>query len=146
MREFWLGMRDLNPLKQSQSLSCCRYTNSQSVLFLPFDANHYSTGFFVCQGLFLIFLCRRAKVFLRPRVGGRSRRGPHAGTEIGCASAGGRNGKGQGGNRNRRLFGCLCPHGIRGDAFAGADGCGGTLRLPGIWHSAAYAFLKKCRQ
>ena len=25
----WLGMRDLNPHKQSQSLSCCHYTNPQ---------------------------------------------------------------------------------------------------------------------
>ncbi len=25
----WLGMKDLNPHKQSQSLSCCHYTNPQ---------------------------------------------------------------------------------------------------------------------
>ena len=29
---FWLGMKDLNPHKQSQSLSCCHYTNPQYLL------------------------------------------------------------------------------------------------------------------
>ena len=28
-RQNWLGMKDLNPHKQSQSLSCCHYTNPQ---------------------------------------------------------------------------------------------------------------------
>ena len=30
-RIFWLGKKDLNPHKQSQSLSCCRYTIPQSI-------------------------------------------------------------------------------------------------------------------
>ena len=36
---FWLGMKDLNPHKQSQSLSCCHYTNPQYfvVLSATFD-------------------------------------------------------------------------------------------------------------
>ncbi len=44
----WLGNRDSNPNKQSQSLSCCRYTIPQC-----FSNGIYCiTSFFVCQGVF----------------------------------------------------------------------------------------------
>ena len=52
----WLGMKDLNPHKQSQSLSCCHYTNPQYFLFALCDGYYYSKGALSCQVYFCKFL------------------------------------------------------------------------------------------
>ena len=49
---FWLGMKDLNPHKQSQSLSCCHYTNPQCFVVVPCDVYYYSKAVSVCQVYF----------------------------------------------------------------------------------------------
>ena len=42
MWDFWLGNRDSNPNKQSQSLSCCRYTIPQYLVVSSADIRYYS--------------------------------------------------------------------------------------------------------
>ncbi len=49
----WLGMKDLNPHKQSQSLSCCHYTNPQYSVCAAFcNGYYYSRAFPNCQVYF----------------------------------------------------------------------------------------------
>ena len=56
-RVFGLGNRDSNPNKQSQSLSCCRYTIPQYFQLFPSSADelNYSRFNFVCQHFFSSF-------------------------------------------------------------------------------------------
>ena len=45
----WLRNRDSNPNKQSQSLSCYRYTIPQNLLHLVCNVNNYSSKCLFCQ-------------------------------------------------------------------------------------------------
>ena len=48
----WLGMKDLNPHKQSQSLSCCHYTNPQYFVLSLCDVCYYIKVILICQVYF----------------------------------------------------------------------------------------------
>ena len=56
----WLGNRDSNPNKQSQSLSCYRYTIPQSFLFSLTNSNHYTMR----NGKSQVFFEKNSKNFL----------------------------------------------------------------------------------
>ena len=45
----WLRNRDSNPNKQSQSLSCYRYTIPQNLLHLVCNVIYYTLKFLICQ-------------------------------------------------------------------------------------------------
>ena len=45
----WLRNRDSNPNKQSQSLSCYRYTIPQNLLHLVCNVNYYTLKLLICQ-------------------------------------------------------------------------------------------------
>ena len=52
----WLRNRDSNPNKQSQSLSCYRYTIPQNLLHLVCNVNYYTVNLWICQYLFCSIL------------------------------------------------------------------------------------------
>ena len=51
----WLGMKDLNPHKQSQSLSCCHYTNPQYFLLLSATVIIITKTFWIVKYIFTFF-------------------------------------------------------------------------------------------